>query len=602
MLLLSPLLLLLGMFLPGLFLARFLKQRIWWAAAFPFSLVVLFHCIFWPGVFGIPLRLWTVLPLLVGVSAVFAWLGRAEWRAPALPSAGKQGWTRTELVLIVSSAVVGVALAVRVAITPLTGLDTLFRWDFLAQQMLALGRFDFYPPLTAADFRNYFYVDGIPPMVSFAHWWMYAAVGQRVPGLIAVFVTAQFAAILLFTYGAAAALVSRRAGVVAAAILAASPLYFRSIVIGQETGLTALAVAATLYFIVSAPQPKDARAMVAAGFAAALCALSREYGWIALIAGAIALLWRRQSRRDLAVFVAVAAVAGAPWYVRNLLRTGNPFYSLNVAGFPVNPVHDGIMQGYRDQLSISHWTGQTLMLLAGSFLAWAIFQVVAGVPGAVADFRRRGYLGVIALLLVAVWLESVALTSAGLESSTRVLSPALVVLSISGALLLEGWMRREKWQSILIGGIVLSQLFTVAHAALYPSNPSDVPADQWAARSFRDAPLPMEFQLHDQLLNYLPPGSRVLSDNAYLYAALIGNGVEVVPVWSPEVSFLFTAPPEEAERRLRELRISSVVFYPRSLNTAYLTAKSPMYAAMPRRWRVRAQVPGMLAILAPPES
>src|ERR1035437_6596006 len=126
------------------------------------------------------------------------------------------------------------------------GGDMLFRWDFLAQRLLALGRFDFYPPLTPADFRTYFFVDGIPPMVSFTHWWLYASAGRYLPPLICVFVAAQFACTLAFTYGAASAVFSRRAGVLAAAMLAASPLYFRSVVLGQETGLTALGIAATL--------------------------------------------------------------------------------------------------------------------------------------------------------------------------------------------------------------------------------------------------------------------------------------------------------------------------------------------------------------------
>ena len=45
----------------------------------------------------------------------------------------------------------------------------------------------------------------------------------------------------------------------------------------------------------------------------------------------------------------------------------------------------------------------------------------------------------------------------------------------------------------------------------------------------------------------------MLTDNAYLHAALIDKGIEVVPVWSPEVRFLFTASADEADRQLRAL-------------------------------------------------
>jgi hypothetical protein len=56
--------------------------------------------------------------------------------------------------------------------------------------------------------------------------------------------------------------------------------------------------------------------------------------------------------------------------------------------------------------------------------------------------------------------------------------------------------------------------------------------------------------------------------------------------------------PEEADRRLRALHIERVVYYPRSLNTRYLTA-SPPYASLPERSVVGAQVPNLLYILHP---
>ena len=174
-------------------------------------------------------------------------------------------------------------------------------------------------------------------MVSFTHWWLYASAGRYLPALICVFVAAQFACTLAFTYGAAAALFSRRAGILAAALLAACPLFFKSVVLGQETGLTALSIAAMLYFIVTARQPDDVPAMVSAGLAAALCALSREYGWIALVAGVIALLWRRPPLKQVFIFAGVAMAVAAPWYARNWALTGNPFYSLSFRQFSCEP-------------------------------------------------------------------------------------------------------------------------------------------------------------------------------------------------------------------------------------------------------------------------
>ncbi|MCU1235672.1 MAG: hypothetical protein JWP63_3639 [Candidatus Solibacter sp.] len=593
MLALSPLFLLLGLFLPGFFIAKHLRHGLPWASAFPISLVILFHSIFWLGILHVPITLWTVAPGLIAISAVGAWLVRRA-AIPAEPIAGER-WSRQDRMLIVSSGLVGAVLLVHSAIAPLTGGDTLFRWDFLAQRLLALGRFDFYPPLAAADFRTYFFVDGIPPLISFTDWWVYASAGWYLPAMTSVFVAAQFACTVAFTYGAASVLFSQRAGVLAAAMLAGTPLFFRSVVLGQETGMTALGIAATIYFVVSARGENDRAAMVLAGIGAGVCALSREYGWIAVIVGAIALLWRRQSAKDVVLFGLVAAAVAGPWYARNWMLAGNPFYSLRFLNFAVNPIHDRILHFYNASLGADHWTGAEWVNVLRYLLVFATLPVVAGIAGGMARFRTHGYLPAIAGVLAAVWLQSVGFTSGGPEISTRVLSPALVVLAIAGAGLLE----KSRWQRAAVAAILVCQVWTVAQGVIYPMDPFSLRPEQWFASAFPRVPPAAEFQIPDKLVQIFPRGQRVLSDSAYLHAAMIDKGVEVVPVWSPEVRFLFSTTAEEAERRLRELHIGSVVVYPLTMNMQYLSSASPFYASLPERWKALAQVGDFLFILGP---
>jgi hypothetical protein len=151
----------------------------------------------------------------------------------------------------------------------------------------------------------------------------------------------------------------------------------------------------------------------------------------------------------------------------------------------------------------------------------------------------------------------------------------------------------------MVAVIVVCQSWTAAHGAFYPNSPLDVPLDQWPQHAFRHVAEPGEFKIADQLARLLPAGSRVLSDSANLHAALIDKGVEVVPVWSPEVRFLFSSSAEESERQLRALHIGSVAYYDQSLNTRYLAATSPFYATLPQRWRVLAVAPGVVSILVP---
>jgi Dolichyl-phosphate-mannose-protein mannosyltransferase len=561
------------------------------------SLLILFHSVFWLGVFRVPITLGTVLPCLIAASAGAAWLERRS--AIRDRKNGPPQSATPDRILVLSSGLVGAVLLARIAISPLIGFDTRFRWDFLAQRLLALGRFDFYPPLTPADFRTYFFVDGIPPLVSFTHWWLYASAGRYLPSLICIFVAAQFACTLAFTYGAASAVYSRRAGVLAMAILAACPLYFKSVILGQETGLTALSIAAMVYFVVTAGRPTDFPAMISAGLAAALCALSREYGWIALIAGAIGLLWRRQPLKQVFAFGAVATAVAAPWYIRNWILTGNPFYSLRFGDFPVNPIHDGILQYYNSSLGVRHWTSGDWAGVLWLLLSSATLQVLAGLPGGIANFRRRGYLMVIALLLAAVWMQSVGYTSGGIGYSIRVLSPAMVVLSITGAGILEPFTHRARWRTAMVAAIVLCQIWTAAYGVFYPQNPLALPPSQWRQQAFRGVRAGTDFEIGDQLVRILPAGSRVLSDSAYLHAALIEKGIEVVSVWSPEVRFIFSSSPEESARRLTSVGIGSVALYPQSLNTIYLVSTSPLYNSLPRGWRVLAQITDVLYILAP---
>src|SRR3954462_9030489 len=117
MLAIFPLFLLLGLFLPGYFLAKYFGHSLWWAAAFVFSLVVLFHSIFWLGIFHLPITLWTVLPILIAASAGAAWLQRRF--AISLETKPTPPWIsgldKQDRLLLLSSGLIGAVLLVHSA-------------------------------------------------------------------------------------------------------------------------------------------------------------------------------------------------------------------------------------------------------------------------------------------------------------------------------------------------------------------------------------------------------------------------------------------------------------------------------------------------------
>jgi hypothetical protein len=257
------------------------------------------------------------------------------------------------------------------------------------------------------------------------------------------------------------------------------------------------------------------------------------------------------------------------------------------------------MQHYKAVLGVGQWGAGTWTSLVGLLLLFATLQVLAGIPGGLMRFRQNGYLAATALLPAAVWLQSAGYTSAGIETSTRVLSPALVVLSITAAGLLASWTSRASRFMAVAAVIVAIQVWTAAGGMVYPNDPLSLPVAQWPRAALQGTPEPAEFQIGEQLAPKFPAGYRLLSDNAYLHAALAGKGIEVVPVWSPEVSFLFHASAEESERRLVALRIVSVAYYPQSLNSGYLAFASPFYASLTRRWRVWMEIPNFMYVLVP---
>jgi hypothetical protein len=87
----------------------------------------------------------------------------------------------------------------------------------------------------------------------------------------------------------------------------------------------------------------------------------------------------------------------------------------------------------------------------------------------------------------------------------------------------------------------------------------------------------------------LAPGTRILTENAYTHRAIAAAGAnyDLVPVWSPEVAFLFDPglDPIALRRQLLDRNITSVFVYPNSPNTAFCVANSPFYRQDRPNWR-----------------
>lgn len=557
--------------LPGYALSRLLGSPDAALSSFCASLVVLFHAVFWLGVAGVGLTFARVLACLVAVAVVF---GLAARRFPPRPRADSPAERATPAALRAATFLLVVpavtVMFLRSTLTPLLGPDTSFRWNLLSVQVLRAGGFAFYPPRDAGDFRFYFYPDGIPPLVSFGYWWLYAALGRVAPAVTGLFVTAQFAAALRAAYALGRRLDSPAAGSWAAvAFVACSPAFF-AFVLGQETGLTAVSLGTAMLLLLEADgRPKD-RLPAAAGLAAAVGCLSREYGLVVVLCGLVTCAWRRLPAQSAATFALTSLGAAAPWYVRNWLLTGNPVYSNPVDGlFPVNPVHAALLATYADALAVS--PPQAVGLLC-NLATVAPVQIGIGVLAGITFARRLAPLSAAAVLFALVWLYSIPFTSGGASYATRVLGPAFLALSAMAGVGLASWRLPGLVRGIAVAGIAL-----LGGWSLYQHVPE-------SGRAGRAASAPEAERVAARVRAL---GGRILSDSAYLHAQMADRGVDVIPVWSPEVAYLFDegTGPREVRRRLRAAGIRLIEYGGFPLNTRFLM-RTPFFRRDAGNWPV----------------
>jgi hypothetical protein len=545
-----------GFFLPGYLLARILRRSDRIGAAFVFSVVILFHAIFWMGVSGFELRFGRVLLALLVISAVMFPLARKEWFV-AVPRVRLSG---IEKLLVGIIALLGVIFTMRVLLAPECGFDSIFRWDFLAERMLQLRNFRFYPPMSAADFRVYPYPDGIPPLVPFANWWLYAAAGQYAPMTTALFVAPQWFGAIYFTVRIGRRLHLRGAGFFAAAVLATCPLFNASVAIGQETGMTALGTAAMLCFVISST---DTRGAIAAGIAAAAICLSREYGPALALCGLITAVMLRRNLRWMVVYAIVVLAVASPWYFRNWQITGNPLYDNAFLGLYTNPLHAAIMHEYWRAMGPRTWGAAFAETILDEVSRGAPVVCLFGLAGAV-YLRRHAWLAITALVAGAIWAWSIGYTGGGWVYSMRTLTPVWVILSILAGLSLDAFAERHTpVRSFTIGAIML---LTTAMSALclwvYPDDVRTSPTSEWATAGFERYSSKTLNPIIDRLRTYLNPPARLIASNAALAASAEEAGFDVLSPYSPELDFLFdrSLSPEQIHARLVQLGVEAVIY------------------------------------------
>ncbi len=559
------LLLVAGVLVPGSMILRALRLPWSLAGAFLISSATLYATVLiftWTGTVISTMN----LAIALGVVALVGRLVPMRGLPPRLASSfscfsGMEAWRP---LYIAFWAIV----VYRLATQPLSGPDVSFRWSFLAEQMNRFGSLNFYPPRTGSDFTRYLWAESIPPGIASLYAWAYGCAGSKLALWTSPIVGLQ----LLSLHELIWRLAQRWGGELAArrAVLfaAACPLLTWAVLIGQETGMTALSVIGIVWCLQNARERNGRSWMILGGICCVAAASTREYGPSFAVTAIVCALALRLPAKHVGYLTITALPLSLAWPARVWMLTGNPFYSLNIGGiFSTNSVFIEWSESFHQNSVKAFSSAADWFALDRYLVLWALPAVI-GIGALLFLLLRKVKEARVATafiaLTIALWYVSVAHTAGGLFYSLRVLSPAYALLVVAAGYGL-GFVN---WSRTAIGSVSFAITLMLVEAMpktlVLPENPYRLPLAKWAQAGdeLGDFVRPSAAKLQN-IINALPLGEnrRILTDNGGLPRVLAYSNIQTVPLWSPEVAFLFdpSLKPKEVAKRWKETGLSYVV-------------------------------------------
>ena len=580
---------------PGWLLARLLRSPLPLLLAALASSALAFNTVLALDAFRIPVTPGALACVFLAAMAVLALVMHRRAVGIGLQDWGPPSFRAETALWLVPPALALVSIAVRTVVEPLSGYDNAFRWDYLSRLLLERHSIAAYPPVTAGDFHLYSWCDGIPPLASVLNFIIYGAAGAYVPQLVALRAVAEFGLLALVVYRFSRELWGPGAGWPAVAILSGSALLMWGLAIEQETGLTALALTGMLYFVGSRPAGSESRRAypVAAGLAAGVGAISREYGLYFVLLGAVLLLVGRRLR-EAPSFLAAAFFTAGPWYIRNWVKTGNPVFPALPGIFPSNAVYQEIMGDIR-----SFWSFAQAPVAAAVIpevtMATAGLIVVAGLAGAF-KAGRRGVPVVSGIAMIAgLCLWSMPLTAGGWVYAMRVLLPCVALGSV-----LSGWIARSGRRSRTVWALLACLVAAdgARRSWMLPDFPFvavwPLSFEKWRV-AHDEAERSSKGKIWEVLVN-AAAGGGILVDSPYPHVAVTRLGGQAVPFASPQFAPAFD-PALDPDRALESLRARGVRFVTFSIHNPVvmrLIRRHPTLRALADEFQPVANLGGLL--------
>jgi len=201
-------------------------------------------------------------------------------------------------------------------------------------------------------------------------------------------------------------------------------------------------------------------------------------------------------------------------------------------------------------------------------LTYALVALVGGMAGAAFCFRAARAWFAAAALVAALWIASLSYTAAGFVYALRVLNPALVLGAALGGAAAARFVPARRYLAGASAGLIFLALDASLRGLVFPANPYRVPSSIWLSvgRTMQDY---HARPVYHQLATFAGQERMlVFGPNAQLTA----QGARTLPLWSPEVSFLFEhgLPPVVAAARLRERGIGYILLTKAPVNEHFL--------------------------------
>jgi hypothetical protein len=366
---------------------------------------------------------------------------------------------------------------------------------------------------------------------------------------------------LLLALGALAAAIGmgariggRGLGLLAGAIFFVQPLMaFEASGTLIEGGL-AFAAALGAWNLAEFVRTGDRGAVALAGLFAGAAAGMKYVGLFVLLAAAVALLLfarRRLGLGPLALFAAPAAVAALPWYVKNLVQTGNPLYPFVFGGvneYAARWIDSGIHEHGHGRGPFDALLLPFRLLAEGDDFdrgSWLTPLLVLFAPLSLLDERRRRACA-LALAAVLVYLAAWF----GTSQQARFLLPLAPVLAVLAALGVVALARRGRIGRVVAPLVAGAALLTgFAMSAAYTAQFAPVALGLEERDDFLEAKTPYYDGIR-RLNRMLGEGDVALLD----FSAVLYMQDDYV-VWTPVV-LPTEFGPEQTRRVAREHRLT----------------------------------------------